>query len=123
MERGGEIMNNKLLKVEQTTLSNQYQWRDRKGNLYLPSEMETKHLFFTLLMIWNHSVPDIMRIKPYQKYQFNKFYTEEYIRDSVRHIFKELTTRKDINPIFTSKLHQIKTKINEYKKVKELSNE
>jgi hypothetical protein len=49
-------------------------------------------------MIWNHSVPQDMRIIPYQPYKFGKFYTVEYMAQAVIHLNAELKTRRDLKP-------------------------
>lgn len=61
-------------------------------------EMETKHLFYTWLMIWNHSAPQELRIWDTKRYVFGPFYTNEYMLEAFREIYIELKTRKDIGP-------------------------
>jgi predicted site-specific integrase-resolvase len=73
-----------------------FRWRDREGNHYLPSSMRTRHLFYVLRMIWNHSVPEPMRILPYRHYRFGKFYTAEYMKRAVLAIGRELLNRDDL---------------------------
>ena len=79
-----------------------FQWRDRTGTFHDPRRMETRHLFFTIRMIWNHSAPVYMQIKPYKKYSFGPFYTREYMKDAVKFLAEELRTREDISVYYAS---------------------
>lgn len=71
-------------------------WRTRAGEDLRVNEMETRHLFYTLKMIWNHSAPEEFKIKPYKKYIFSDFYTNEYILKAVKAMIYELRKREDI---------------------------
>lgn len=91
-------------------LAKQFMWKDRENQFHLIHEMDTKHLFFTLRMIWNHYTPIQMRIEPYKKYKIGTFYSKEYISDAIKHITRELGTRNDLTPYFIKCL----TKMKEY---------
>lgn len=82
-----------------------WKWKDSKGNFYEPKNMETRHLFFTLRMIWNHSMD--IKLEPYKKYVFSSFYTAEYMRDALFNIGTELFTRTDINPTWQNDLDKM----------------
>lgn len=73
-----------------------FRWRTNGGEFLYPKDMTTKHLFYTLRMIWNHSMPDEARSENYIKHNFGPFYTQKYIEDAVRYIGKELQTRNDL---------------------------
>jgi hypothetical protein len=77
-------------------LSSGFQWRDRKGNFHFPHLMETRHLFYTVRMIWNHTMP--YKIHPYIRYSFGKFYTKAYMVMTVKVMVRELSRRHDIAP-------------------------
>jgi len=81
-----------------------FRWRDRKGNFFLPSEMQTRHLFYTLRMIWNHTMPLDAQFKHFKKYEFSKFYTEDYLKSAVYYITNELAVRDDIKPAWEKEL-------------------
>ena len=72
-----------------------FMWRDRHRNYHHPTQMETHHLFYTLRMIWNHSAPSRMKIRPYRKYRFSFFYSNEYMLQAVKHLLKELNSRSN----------------------------
>lgn len=73
-----------------------FQWRDRYGVFHDPKQMKTRHIFYTLRMIWNHCAPDNLKLRPYQKYNFNSFYTTEYMIRAVKSLIEELKTRDNI---------------------------
>jgi len=78
-------------------LKSPFQWRDWFNQFHFPTEMGTNHIVDTLKMMWNHAVPDKMKIYPYKKYSFSSFYTEEYILDAIYELVRELRTRKNLN--------------------------
>jgi hypothetical protein len=74
-----------------------WKWRDRKGNMWLPGDMETRHLFYTVRMIWNHAVDPDMRVgENIILYNFPDVYTVQYVRTAVAILGKELLTRDDM---------------------------
>jgi hypothetical protein len=74
-----------------------WRWRDRNGVMHLPSGMLTRHLFHTLRMLWNNSVPAHMRVGSVRLYRFDPhLYPRYYLREAVVHIGRELLSRKDL---------------------------
>jgi len=73
-----------------------FKWRSRGGEFHKTKDMETRHLFYTLKMIWNHSAPEKLRLKPYREYYFSEFYQPEYMKDAVEAILAELNKRTDL---------------------------
>jgi len=103
-------------------LKHKYMWRDKEGNFHDPTKMETRHVFFTLRMIWNHHAPLEARIEPYKRYRFFSFYTTEYLSQSIKVLMTELKTRKDIAPYWRKNLdHMIAYSMNKSTPIKELS--
>ena len=72
-----------------------FQWLDQYGQRHYPKNMETRHLFYTLRMIWNHSAPEELKLKPYIKHTFSTFYTPEYMRNAIKALMAELSKRDD----------------------------
>lgn len=73
-----------------------------------PSEMETRHLFFTFRMIWNHSMPPEWEVGyNVKRHEFGKRYTPEYMKQAVAQIGRELATRTDIDPLWQDELDQM----------------
>ena len=81
-----------------------FKWKDQRNNCHAPTDMETRHIFFTLRMIWNHAVPKDMQIKPFKRYRFTSFYTNEYIVKAIRALTAELFKRDDLTPYFKKNL-------------------
>lgn len=90
-----------------------FMWKDRRNNFYLPSEMKTRHVFFTLRMIWNHSAPPHMRFMPYQRYDFSPFYTSDYMSTAVKVLSAELKTREDLTDEMKITLSKMSSFIND----------
>lgn len=90
-------------------LDEAWKWRSAYERRWMhPSEMQTRHLFFTLRMIWNHSMPKEWEIgyEP-RRYKFGPEYHEGYMRQAVAQIGLELTTRDDIEEDWQFELDQM----------------
>lgn len=55
------------------------------------SDMGTMHLYRTIRMIWNHTLP--WKFEPYRQYTFSPIWTAEYVRRSITALGRELLTR------------------------------
>lgn len=93
----------------------EYRWRSHSGRFYQVKEMETRHLFYTWLMIWNHIAIEKNRIWFKHHYEFSGYYTMEYILESFRELYIELKSRDDVG--FKSK--QVMERIESMAKLKE----
>lgn len=74
----------------------QFKWRDGQGKHWPLHEMETRHLFHVIRMIWDHSVPKEFQTTFKQRYSFPPFYTEEYMARMVRIGLPILIHRPDL---------------------------
>lgn len=83
-------------------------WRDMRGNPHVPAKMATRHLWFTIRMIWNHTMPNHVRITPYHAYEFSADYTAAYLRDAVFTLGAELLSRDDIDPRWYDDLERMR---------------
>ena len=81
-------------------------WRDRHGEHHLPAHMETRHLFYTLRMIWNHTMPASARL-PGNLYGFGPTYTREYMLGAIVAIVPELATRTNMTPEWRRQLQHM----------------
>lgn len=81
-----------------TALTTRFKWRDREGKFHRVQDMETRHLFYTLRMIWNHTMPVSVQFRPFHQYHFDDFYTTAYMKAAIIHIGHELVNRKNIMP-------------------------
>jgi hypothetical protein len=80
-------------------IEKEFVWKcsDQRGGFFIPvSQMHTKHLFYTWLMIWNHAAPVELRIWFNHPYVFDPFYTKEYMLEAFRSMYFELKKRTDI---------------------------
>jgi len=73
-----------------------WQWRTKDGVWLDPAKMATSHLFYTLRMIWNNTMPAVARVGEVKLYVFGPTYTNEYLKRAVRQLAAELGTRADI---------------------------
>lgn len=73
-----------------------FRWRDRFGTFHPIDKMETRHLFHTLSMIWNHTMPDDAKTHDHRRYHFSLFYTVDYMRRAIFAIVPELETRPNL---------------------------
>lgn len=83
-------------------LDKEFQWKDIYHNFHYPKDMETRHIFFTLRMIWNHTMPQ--KIGTYVIYTFSEFYTPEYFKKAIVNLAAELLTRTDLQESWKSEL-------------------
>ncbi len=97
-------MSEELIEASTSAPALPFRWRDAGGNYHAPESMETRHLFYTLRMIWNHSMPEVWRIQPFRLYRFQPFYTEEYMRSAITAIGKELLSRPDLLPSWKAQI-------------------
>ena len=85
-----------LEKFSNFTPKIKFKWRDQYGDFHTLESMETKHLFYTWLMIWNHYAPPDMCIWYKRSYSFPEFYTTKYMIEAFKKMHKELKTRTDL---------------------------
>lgn len=83
------------MKHTKNEIARPFIWRDRHGEHHLPAHMETRHLFYTLRMIWNNTMPASARL-PGNLYSFGPTYTREYMLSAIVAIVPELATRKNM---------------------------
>jgi hypothetical protein len=82
-----------------------FRWRDRAGRMHAPEKMETRHVFFTLRMIWNHSAPERLKLRPFRRYTgFDASYSPDYMRRAVRALVAEASGRGDLRPEWAAEL-------------------
>lgn len=87
-----------------------FQWIDKNNDRHYPKDMSTHHVFYTLLMIWNHSAPEDMKIHPYKRYTFSSSYTSEYMANAVKSLMIEFSKRDDVE-IYLHKFNQIRDNV------------
>lgn len=89
-----------------------FRWMTRKGELLRPAEMETRHLFMTVVVIWNAYCPLEFSIERSGRWvhsfvRFNSNYTREYLATAVRAMLIELSVRQDLEQCWIDTLHKM----------------
>lgn len=96
---------NDLTIKDQQGLQAGWAWRTRHGDRVQPSDMETRHLFFTLRMIWHNTMPRAAWVMDAPRlYAFGPSYDQPYMMDAIRHLAIELSTRKDMSKDWADQL-------------------
>lgn len=77
-----------------------FMWITHSGEVLQPCDMATPHLFYSLRMIFNHSVPPVFRIlgpgEEMRRYPDVPHWTAEYRREAIAQLSAELDSRLDI---------------------------
>jgi len=81
--------------TEKNYITCNFMWEDRFGNFHSPESMSTHHLFSIILMLWNHSAPDHLKFKPYQRYSLGSRFTNNYCKKALQELFKVFRLRED----------------------------
>ena len=77
-----------------TKIDTTWRWRDRHGERHAPEHMATTHVFHTLKMIWNNTVPSSYHVGyNVRLYSFGPSYTKDYMIQAVYQLGHELTKR------------------------------
>lgn len=85
-------------------LQEEFLWKTRFDEFIPPRNMETRHLYYTLQMIWNHAMPEDVRIKPYKQYAFDDFYTTAYMQSAICVIGNILLQRDNLDNLMIRRL-------------------
>jgi hypothetical protein len=75
-----------------------FQWRDRNGRFYWPKDMETRHVFHTIRMIWNNRMPPHMSFADARFYHFGPSYSPEYLKTALIALWYDFEQRTNITP-------------------------
>ena len=98
---------NSLVQAYVNKVKGKFAWRGRSGNFYDPTLMASKHVFYVMLMIWNHAAPENMRIWANHCYEFPDFYTPTYMLEAFQTMYAEAYTREDLGHGMKLVLEQI----------------
>lgn len=76
-------------------------WVTHKGDVYLLADMATPHLFYSLRMLYNHSVPPVFRVvgpgESMKRYNDVPDWDAEYRTTALRELASELNSRDDLD--------------------------
>lgn len=73
-----------------------FQWRTNRNQMLYPRDMTTDHLFNVFVMIWNHTMPENAATHDYVRYDFDHYYTMNYMKEAIFAIFPVLFGRQDL---------------------------
>lgn len=100
------------LKVYQASeLADAFRWETQHGVKIQPKDMTTTHLFYSLRMIWNHTAPGHLQLRPFRRYTFSERFTAEYCKRAVRALIQELATRSDLPASALADLEFMRTSV------------
>jgi hypothetical protein len=68
-------------------------WLTHKGQVIFPAKMATKHLFYTIRMLFNNIVPPVFRVGKFKRYRDIPEWSSEYVRRALTELTKEITGR------------------------------
>lgn len=71
-------------------------WVTQEGEVMKFSEMRTSHLFFSIRMIYNHSVPYGYQVSHSKQYDMSQFPPDRR-REALTYLITELSKRKDLD--------------------------
>ena len=95
-----------------------FQWRTKDSLEFIyPKDMDTRHLFFTIRMIWNNFCPEELQHPPIRMYCFAPFYTREYLKEAVKQCHLELMTRTDLTEYMKGFLKFMEDNMSMYRKM------
>lgn len=79
------------LTITQELPQDDFEWRDRMGDMHKPKNMSSKHIFYTWLMIWNHSAPSSFRIPWGYRYTFDQsLYPNDYMERAFHVLYNHM---------------------------------
>lgn len=82
-----------------------WSWLSADGSRRAPASMDTRHLFNTVVMIWNHGMPAAAATHDYRRYRFNpKTHGPAYLRQAISLMLPELMKRDDLTPLQRSRI-------------------
>lgn len=73
-----------------------FMWETHKGKRIKPREMATPHLFNTIKMLWNNTVPPVFRVGPFKRYRDVGTWDLKYLMRALDELQDEFESRDDI---------------------------
>lgn len=89
-------------------LINEFVWVTHKGGRHRVSDMATPHLFYSLRMVFNHSVPPVFRIGKLKRYDDVSDWSPTYRAEAIAALAKELETRDDLDTDLAAEFEDMK---------------
>lgn len=75
-----------------------WKWRTAREGDVAPADMVTRHLFYTLRMIWNNTMPPEAHVgNNIRYYRFSPAsHPESYVKEAIAYLGRELAERDDL---------------------------
>src|SRR5882724_4752822 len=70
-------------------------WYTHTGEAMDPADMATPHVFYALRMVWNHSVPRVMKVGDGPNYPDVRLWCDAYKQAAITTLANELAQRDD----------------------------
>jgi hypothetical protein len=92
-----------------TNIVQPFQWRMSAGRGYISVKvMATRHLFNTLRMVWNMTMPADATLSRVTYDGFGPEYTPAYLKQAITCIYSELLGRDDVTPAMLADLKKMR---------------
>ncbi len=97
-----------ILNAGQTLPVQGFMWRTKGGDMIAPRDMETRHVFYTWLLIWNHSCPkELVRPEGRRYDEFGAWYTPQRMLTAFGVMTEELKRRHDLTLGFRKVVEEV----------------
>lgn len=68
-------------------------WINHKGEAQYPRDMATPHLYYSLRMLWNNTVPPAFRVGKFKRYNDIAGWSRDYVKRAIDELSRELSNR------------------------------
>lgn len=72
-------------------------WISHKGEAHYVTDMATPHLFYSLRMLWNNTVPPAFRVGKFKRYSDIPNWSKDYVQRAINELSTELAARSDLD--------------------------
>jgi ribosome-associated toxin RatA of RatAB toxin-antitoxin module len=97
------------LTIQNKELAKPFMWRmsNNRGMIAIRA-MATRHLFNTLRMVWNMTMPSDATMSTIHYSGFGPEYTADYLKQAMREMYPELLSRDDVTPAMLETLQAMR---------------
>ncbi len=111
-------MNSMILINSLPPIDDSFKWKSRESFID-PRDMETRHLFMTFVLIWNHTMPYEAMIErsgnwKHHMYMLGPFYTKEYLATALVSIAPILFSRHDLEESWKDTINYMNSYVKKY---------
>ncbi len=88
-------------------MTSTFRWLTNENQALTPQEMETLHLFHTVRLLWNHTVPEAHQLKPFRQWGLTLDADER--EEAMREMLAELGRRLDKSALTAAQQGELAT--------------